>query len=95
MHSVWCGFNVNLIKKEKLRKIALVKKVNGYVHGCTLKFNVNLVIKNNEKTPQHERVLVDTLAGEGNCVCVLGSGHSLSTYNVQVWYRCAHNKTPQ
>ena len=30
---------------------------------------MNLVIKNNEKTPQQERVLVDNLAGEGVHVC--------------------------
>ena len=37
--------------------------------GVWYKLNVDLVTKNNEKTPQQERVLVDTLSGEGICVC--------------------------
>ena len=37
--------------------------------GVWYEFNVNLVIKNNDKTPQQERVLVDILAEDGAIVC--------------------------
>ena len=33
--------------------------------GVQCKFNVNLIIKNDKKTPQQEKVLVDTFTGEG------------------------------
>ena len=37
--------------------------------GVQYKFNVNLVIKKNEKIPEQERVLGDTLSEEGGHVC--------------------------
>ena len=64
VHSVWYKFNVNLIKREKLRKQIYERKWKGMYIGVWYKFNVNLIIKNNEKTSQQERVLVDTLAVE-------------------------------
>ena len=56
--------------------------------GAWYKFNVNLVIKNNEKTPNKDRMLVGTLAGEGVCVCArywLNHGvHIMYKYSMDV-----------
>ena len=37
----------------------------------------DLVIKNNEKTPQQKRILLDTLAGEGVCMCEAPVNHGV------------------
>ena len=53
--------------------------------GVCYKFNVKLVIKNNEKRTQPERVLVDTLEGKDACVCArlqLNCG-------VHIMYKCS------
>ena len=60
--------------------------MKGYALGVQYKFNVSLVIKNMEKATSSE---------EGVSVCVLSSYQSWGAFNVQEWYRCTYDETPQ
>ena len=48
------------------------QKVKGYVYWCSIQIQCKVAVKN-EKTPQHQSVFIDALAGEV-FVHVLSSG---------------------
>ena len=76
-----------IVNNEKThQKIKLFKKVKRYRLGVQYKFNVSLVIKNIEKA---------TSTREGASVCVMSFYQSWGTFNVQEWYGCTHDETPQ